>query len=65
MESRGMADFLLSDDFCRQFEKEWKKYNSDVNNALELVQIIENEEKERLSKGEESYDALGTFGTFI
>lgn len=65
MENREMTKFLLSDDFCRQFEKEWKKYNSDVNNALELVQIIEDDEKERLSKGEESYEALGSFGTFI
>lgn len=65
MESREMANFLLSDEFCRQFDKEWKKYNSDVNNALELVQILEDDEKERLSKGEESHEALGTFGTFI
>lgn len=61
MENREMTKFLLSDDFCRQFEKEWKKYNSDVNNALELVQIIEDNEKERFSKGEELYDAVMTF----
>ncbi|MBD5505807.1 MAG: hypothetical protein HDR09_19215 [Lachnospiraceae bacterium] len=61
MENHEMTKFLLSDDFCRQFEREWKKYNSDVNNALELVRIIEDNEKERLSKGEEPYDAVMTF----
>lgn len=58
-------NFLLSDEFCRQFEKEWKRYNSDINNAIELVQRIEDDEKERLSKGEESYEVLGSFGAFI
>ena len=61
MENHEMTQFLLSDDFCRQFEREWKKYNSDVNNALELVQIIEDNEKERLSIGAEPYDAVMTF----
>lgn len=65
MKSSEVVNFLLSDDFCKQFEKEWKKYNSDVNNALELVQIIEDDEKEKISKGEESYESLRTFGTFI
>lgn len=65
MDELRMDDFLGSDEFFRQFKKEWKKYNSDINNAIELVQIIDQDEKLRLAKEEETNAALGSFGALI
>lgn len=56
-------NFLLSDEFCRQFDKEWKRYNNDINNSIELVQKLERDEREKISK-EESYDMTENFDYF-
>ncbi len=59
------ADFLESDEFCRQFKKEWENYNKDIHNAIELIKIIDDDEKMRLAKEEETNAALASFGAFI
>ena len=65
MNSNSTREFLFSDEFCRQYEREWKKYNSDVDAAIELVKTIEDAERTRVSKEEGAYEALGNFGAFI
>lgn len=65
MNELQMENFLESDEFYRQFRKEWKKYNNDIHNAMELVQLIDKDEKLRLAKEEETNAALGSFGAFM
>lgn len=57
--------FLLSDDFNKQFEKQFERYNRDIENAIALTKLIESDEKARLSNAEKEYNALENFGAFI
>ncbi len=56
---------LFSEEFYKQFRKDLKKYNSDVDGAIELTREIDEDEKERLIREEKGYEVLEKFGAFV
>lgn len=59
-----MSEYL-NNQFLKRAQADFRKYENDVECAMERVEIIEQEEWKRASEMDEDYKILETFGALM